>query len=158
MSMSWGLAAASIIMGSSAYLVQWDADWGTIQHRGARGRASQFQYTERFPPEVQEKAWELLKKYMTPEQHFAFMEGTNIELENKAGSFRLLINKRGDFTILQGSVGAGIVASTGRIHSYDYPLGDEIAAFLDWFKHRTEELIAQWNCGTYGIKEDGLRR
>jgi len=40
---------------------------------------------------------------------------------------------------------------------YDYPLGDEIAAFLDWFKHRTEELIAQWNCGTYGIKEDGLR-
>jgi len=117
-----------------------------------------YQPRERFPDEVTEKAWKLLEDHMTPDQHFAFMEKSTIELENDANTFRLLINKDGKFTILEGKRGAGIAASTGRISSHDYPLGDEIAAFLDWFRFKTKELISQWNCGTYGIVKEGQRR
>jgi len=112
----------------------------------------------KFSDEVTEKAWKLLEEYMTPTQHFAFMEGSKIELENKTEDFRLLINKNGDFSILEGKRGEGIMATSGRIKSYDYPLGDEIATFLDWFKFKTKELISQWNCGTYGIVKEGKRR
>jgi len=92
---------------------------------------------------------------MTSEQHFAFMEGSTIELENQAQDHRLLISKSGDFTILQGPRGAAITQASGTIRSYKYPLGDEIAAFLDWFNHKTLELIANWHCGTFGIKKEG---
>ena len=95
---------------------------------------------------------------MAPDQYFAFMEKSTIELENKVATFRLLINKAGAFTILEGKRGAGIVASSGKVRSYDYPLGDEIAVFIDWFRYKTKELIAQWNCGTYGIVKEGQRR
>ena len=115
-----------------------------------------YQYTQ---TEAEKKAWALLEKYMTPEQHFAFMEGTTVELINKAETHRILINNKGDFNILQGiKAGAGVSESEGRIHSYEYPLGDQISAFLDWFRHRTGELIANWNCGTYGIVKEGERR
>ena len=108
---------------------------------------------------AEEKAWKLLEKYMMPEQYFAFMEGTTVELINKAETHRLLINKKGDFTILTGTqAGTGVTESEGRIHSYTYPLGDEISAFLDWFRHKTDELIVNWNCGTYGIVKEGERR
>lgn len=126
-----------------------------LRARGAYVTANRFQYS-RFPEHVDQRAWDLLKKYMTPEQYFAFMEGTSIEKQNKAETYRVLINRSGDFTILSGIKGEGIVQASGTIRSYTHPLGDEIAAFLDWFNHKTEELIANWNCGTYGIvKEEG---
>jgi len=112
----------------------------------------------KFSSEVTEKAWKLLEEYMNSTQYFAFKEGNKIELQNKAEDFRLLIDKKGDFVILEGKTGEGVVATSGRIKSYDYPLGDEIAAFLDWFKFKTKELISQWNCGTYGIVKEGERR
>jgi len=118
---------------------------------------NQYQYSK-FSEKVEQRAWELLKKYMTAGQHFAFMEGTTIEKQNKEGTYRILINRSGDFSILSGIKGEGIVQAFGRIKSYKYPLGDEIAAFLDWFDYKTEELIANWNCGTYGIVKEGERR
>ncbi len=118
----------------------------------------QFQYTEKFPQEVRDRAWKLVEEEMSSAQYFAFMEGADIELENLVGDFRLIINKSGKFTILEGARGAGIVASSGNVRSYKYPLGDEVSAFIDWFKHRTRELIAQWGCGTYGIVREGERR
>ena len=126
-----------------------------------RQRTTQNRYIHEDPAklEAKKKAWALLEQYMTPEQYFAFMEGTTVELINKAESHRLLINKKGDFTILQGiKAGAGITESEGRIQSYEYPLGDQISAFLDWFRHKTNDLIAQWNCGTFGIVKEGTRR
>jgi len=112
----------------------------------------------KFSNEVIEKAWKLLEEYVSPSQYFAFMEGSNVEIENNDRTFRLLIDKKGVFTVLEGKRGEGIVATSGRIKSYDYPLGDEIATFLDWFKFKTKELISQWNCGTYGIVKEGERR
>jgi len=112
----------------------------------------------RFSEEVVDTAWNLLKEYMTEQQYFAFMEGTKIEIQSNDGEYRLLLDKNGDFMVLKEEKGSGIVSSTGRIKSYDYPLGDEIAAFLDWFRFKTEELISQWNCGTYGIVKEGQRR
>jgi len=139
------LIGSYAVYASMAYMPQMGVDWG--QTRGG----GQYQYNERFPKEVTEKAWKLLEQYMTPEQYFAFMEKAEIELENMAGDFRLIINRSGKFTILEGARGSGIVAQSGNVRSYKYPLGDEIAAFIDWFNHRTKELIAQWGCGTYGI-------
>jgi len=136
--------------GSMAYMP------GDIARNYIGGRP--YQYTERFPKEVTDKAWKLLEQFMTPEQHFAFMEKADIELENVAGDFRLIINRSGKFTILEGARGKGIVAQSGNVRSYKYPLGDEIAAFIDWFNHRTKELIAQWGCGTYGIIKEGEGR
>lgn len=128
-------------------------NFGALANRNPRP----YQFTERFSPEVKEKAWKLLEQFMNPSQYFAFMEGADIELENLAKDFRLIINKSGKFIILEGARGGGIVAQSGNVQSYKYPLGDEIAAFIDWFNHRTKELIAQWGCGTYGIvnKEEG---
>lgn len=145
-------------MGSQAYMGNMDYNYpGTQRERLAAAR-SNYQYSK-FDKEAIEKAWKLLEKYMTPDQYFAFMEGTTVELINKAETHRLLLNKKGDFTILQGiKAGSGITESSGRIHSYDYPLGDEISSFLDWFRHRTGELIANWNCGTYGIVKEGEKR
>jgi len=114
--------------------------------------------TTKFTEEAIQKSWNLLEEYMTPSQYFAFMEGDKIELWNDTEKFRLLIGKNGDFFVLEGKGGEGIVASSGRVRSYNYPLGDEIAAFLDWFKFKTKELISQWNCGTYGIVKEGQRR
>lgn len=136
--------------GSMAYMP------GDIARNYIGGRP--YQYTERFPKEVTDKAWKLLEQYMTPEQYFAFIEKADIELENVAGDFRLIINRSGKFTILEGARGKGIVAQSGNVRSYKYPLGDEIAAFIDWFNHRTKELIAQWGCGTYGIVKEGEGR
>jgi len=107
-----------------------------------------------FSPVVDAKAWELLRKYMTERQHSAFTEGAIIELENEGGKYRLLIEKTGDFQILEGERGGAITSASGTIHSHDFPLGDEIAAFIDWFRFRTDELIANWNCGTYGIVKE----
>ena len=100
----------------------------------------------------------LLEGFMSPDQYKAFMLGSNIELENKAEDHRLLVNCHGDFTILKGPRGAGIMMSSGRCRSYKYPLGDELAAFMDWFNHRTAELIERWKCGTFGIIEEGKER
>lgn len=125
-------------------------DWGLPEGEGRRG-PRRYQFTEKFPPEVEAKAWKLVEQEMSPAQYFAFMEGATVEMYNLAGDFRLIINKSGKFTILEGAQGAGIVASSGNVRSYKYPLGDEVSAFIDWFKHRTKELIAQWGCGTYGI-------
>ena len=110
----------------------------------------------KFSEEVVDAAWKLLEEYMTKEQYFAFMEGDKIELLSKDESYRLILDKNGEFMVLAGR--PGIVSLSGRIRSYDYPLGDEIAAFLDWFRYKTEELISQWNCGTYGIVKEGQRR
>lgn len=134
---------ASIAMGAPRSFGEW-------ANRGPR----QFQFTEKFPQEVRERAWKLLEQFMNPSQYFAFMEGADIELENLAKDFRLIINKSGKFIILEGARGSGIVAQSGNVRSYKYPLGDEIAAFIDWFNHRTKELIAQWGCGTYGIVKE----
>lgn len=122
------------------------------------GGPARFQFNERFPKEVVDKAMKLLEKFMSPEQYEAFLRGDRIELENKAGNHRIMISRTGDFTILRGPRGAGIVMTSGRCRSYKYPLGDEIAAFLDWFNHRTEELIDRWKCGTFGIIEEGKGR
>jgi len=151
-SMAYDPSCYENMMDSGAYAA-------SIARRGVgfptvRGRGNTYQYTA-FPEHVEQKAWDLLKKYMTAEQYFAFMEGSTIELENQLEDCRLLINKSGDFTILQGPRGAAITQASGRIHSYKYPLGDEIAAFLDWFNHRTKDLISNWQCGTYGIKKEG---
>lgn len=124
----------------------------TVPHNAWIGQKS------KFTDEVVEKAWKLLEEYMAPAQYFAFVEGSKIELENKTGEFRLIIDKKGSFSILEGKRGEGIMATSGRIRSYDYPLGDEIATFMDWFKFKTKELISQWNCGTYGIVKEGQRR
>ena len=113
---------------------------------------------DKFTEKVVDTAWKLLEEYMTDEQYHAFIEGTKIELQNKEQNYRLILDKKGEFMILQQKTGAGIVSSSGRIRSYDYPLGDEIAAFIDWFQFKTEELISQWNCGTYGIVKEGQRR
>ena len=137
-------------MAMHASILMAPGEWGFPR---ARGR--QFQYTEKFPQEVRDRAWKLVEGEMSPAQYFAFMEGAEIELENLVGDFRLIINKSGKFTILEGARGAGIVASSGNVASYKYPLGDEVSAFIDWFKHRTKELIAQWGCGTYGIVREG---
>lgn len=116
----------------------------------------------RFPPEVEEKAWELLRDYMTSEQYFAFMEGTSIEIINQTNDYRLILNRSGEFIMLQGPRGAGIIIITGnkgnRIQSRDFPLGDEIATFIDWFRYKTDELIASWNCGVFSITKKGERR
>lgn len=146
-----GSVARPMMYGSMAYM---PADIA----RGYVARGAQYQFTERFPKEVTDKAWKLLEQFMTPEQYFAFMEKADIELENVAGDFRLIINRSGKFTILEGARGKGIVAQSGNVRSYKYPLGDEIAAFIDWFNHRTRELIAQWGCGTYGIVKEGEGR
>ena len=117
---------------------------------------TQFKYTERFPPEVEAKAMELLRKFVSPEQYTAFIDRANIELENKAGDTRLIINQNGGFTMMKGDRGAGIVLTSGNVRSYRFPLGDEIAAFLDWFRYKTPELIQNWNCGNFGIVRDGI--
>lgn len=114
--------------------------------------------TPKFTEEVVDTAWFLLKEYMTEQQYSAFMEGNKIEVQNNDRNYRLIFDKKGEFMVLQEKAGSGIVSSLGRIKSYDYPLGDEIAAFLDWFKFKTEELISQRNCGTYGIVKEGQRR
>lgn len=153
--------ASGSYQGSQAYIGDMDynlSPHAQCPHDRMAATRSNYQYSK-FDKEAIEKAWKLLEKYMTPDQYFAFMEGTTVELINKAETHRLLLNKKGDFTILQGiKAGSGITESYGRIHSYDYPLGDEISAFLDWFRHRTGELIANWNCGTYGIVKEGERR
>lgn len=152
-------AHASYYTGSQAYAgsLAW-ATMGRDVRDITQRRGNRFQYSK-FSEEAEAKAWKLIEKYMSAEQYFAFMEGTTVELVNKAETHRLLINRNGDFTILQGiKAGAGITESEGKIHSYKYPLGDEISAFLDWFRHRTGELIANWNCGNYGIVKEGERR
>lgn len=123
---------------------------------GQRVDGPQFKYTERFPKEVEAKAMELLRKFMSAEQYTAFIERADIELENKAGTHRLIINQNGAFKLLRGGRGAGIVMTSGNVRSYRFPLGDEIAAFLDWFRYRTDDLIAGWNCGNFGIVRDGI--
>ena len=123
---------------------------------GQRVDAPAFKYTERFPKEVEAKAMELLRKFMSPEQYEAFVDRTDIELENKAGDTRLIINQNGGFTMMRGDRGAGIVLTSGNVRSYRFPLGDEIAAFLDWFRYKTPELIQNWNCGNFGIIRDGI--
>lgn len=123
---------------------------------GQRVDGPQFKYTERFPPEVEAKAMELLRKFMSAEQYTAFIERADIELENKAGDHRLIINQNGSFKLLRGGRGAGIVMTSGNVRSYRFPLGDEIAAFLDWFRYKTPELIQNWNCGNFGIVRDRL--
>lgn len=146
--MSW-VYGNMALHASVAYTGQ---DWG----RPIRARQERrYQYNDQFPKEVEDKAMALLEKLMNPDQYKAFLLGTNIELENKAEDHRIMINRSGDFTILQGPRGAGIVMTSGRCRSYKYPLGDEITAFLDWFNHRTEELIDRWKCGTFGIIEEG---
>ena len=122
---------------------------------GQRVDGPQFKYTERFPPKVEAKAMELLRKFMSAEQYTAFIERADIELENKAGDHRLIINQNGSFKLLRGGRGAGIVMTSGNVRSYRFPLGDEIAAFLDWFRYKTPELIQNWNCGNFGIVRDG---
>ena len=125
-------------------------------------RQNRYQYTEKFPARVRNRAWDFLKNHMTETQHFAFMEGEYIEIGSKVGDYRLLIRRNGEFTMLRGGQGEGIVVLNGqkqnRIKSYNYPLGDEIAAFIDWFRYKPEELISQWNCGAYGIVTKGQRR
>ena len=137
--------------------IAYGGPWGT--DLGAQvPRAQRYQYNERFSKEVKAKAMKLLEKFMTPEQYEAFMDKADIELENKVGDHRLIINRSGVFKLLKGARGKGIVMTSGSVRSYKYPLGDEIAVFLDWFRHRTVELIERWRCGTYGIVEDGKLR
>ena len=121
------------------------------------GGPARYQYNERFPKEVIDKAMALLAKFMNVDQYKAFMEGSLIELQNKAEDHRIMFNRNGKFSILKGPRGAGITMTSGNIGSYKYPLGDEIAVFLDWFNHRTLELIDRWRCGTYTIKDGDLR-
>ncbi len=128
----------------------------TREPPGQRVDAPAFKYTERFPKEVEAKAMELLRKFMSPEQYEAFVDRADIELENKAGDTRLIINQNGGFTMMKGDRGAGIVLTSGNVRSYRFPLGDEIAAFLDWFRYKTPELIQNWNCGNFGIVRDGI--
>ena len=157
------------MMGSFAYahasMAYGNMDYNNYHPRDRLGQRmdaalqNRYQHEDPAKKEANEKAWKLLDKYMTPDQYFAFMEGTTVELINKKETHRLLINRKGDFTILQGiKAGAGITEASGRIHSYEYPLGDQISAFLDWFRHRTGELVANWNCGTFGIVQKGKRR
>ena len=131
--------------------------WSTLRETTERVNADS---TKRggFTEEVKEKAWELLREYMNETQHTSFAVGSKIELQNITKTHRILVDNTGEFTILSGDVGAGIVAASGNIRSYDYPLGDEIATFLDWFTYKTEELISEWRCGTYGIVKGDQRR
>jgi len=146
--------AASVAVGPGHFWNQLNRLWGNAPQAPRRNRA-QFQYTSKFSKKVEEKALKLLAKYMSHKQYQAFRKGGTVELKNKIGDYRLLIDVKGDFTILQGAEGAGIIMTSGRCRSHKYPIGDEIAAFLDWFNHRTEELIDRWRCGTYDIK-DGI--
>lgn len=120
---------------------------------GAIPQTPRYQYTgSKFPKEVQERAWNLMKEPMTGAQFAAFMENQSVELVNQSGSHRLLINKGGHFSVLDGIAGEGFVAIAGRIREERYPLGDEIAAFIDWFRFKTSELISRWGCGTFTAK------
>ena len=161
MEMSWAErrpVGSTAYYGSMAYHASIIGGPGGPRGFPRAGGPGRFQFNERFPKEVVDKAMKLLEKFMSPDQYEAFLRGDRIELENKAGNHRIMISRTGDFTILKGPRGAGIVMTSGRCRSYKYPLGDEIAAFLDWFNHRTEELIDRWKCGTFGIIEEGKGR
>lgn len=114
---------------------------------------ARYQFNERFPKEVLDKAMALLAKFMSADQYKAFMEGSMIELQNKAEDYRVMLNRQGKFSILKGPRGEGIMMTSGNIGSFAYPIGDEIAVFLDWFRFRTLDLIERWNCGTFSIKD-----
>jgi hypothetical protein len=116
-------------------------------------RPARYQYNERFPKEVLDKAMALLARFMSAAQYEAFMGGSMIELQNKAEDHRVMLNRQGKFSILTGPRGEGIMMTSGKIGSFAYPIGDEIAVFLDWFRFRTRELIERWNCGNFSIKD-----
>jgi len=82
------------------------------------------------------------------------MEGDIIEKESGCKKYRLLIEKVGKFSILEGGRGEGIVCARGNVRSGKYPMGDEIYTFMAWFESDPEELIGAWNCGNYSIKKD----
>jgi hypothetical protein len=158
--MSWANRGSHHIAAHHASIA-FGRDWGfpsPLPPGPARDRPARFQYNDKFPKEVEDKALKLLEKFMSADQYDAFLKGSRIELENKAEDHRLLIDRAGNFSILKGPRGAGITMTSGRCRSYKYPLGDEIAAFLDWFNHRTLELIDRWRCGTFGIVDDGKMR
>jgi hypothetical protein len=156
MEMSWDRQpVGSIAYGSMAYHASIIGGPGRGFPRA--GGPARYQYNEQFPKEVVDKAMKLLEKFMNPDQYKAFMEGSLIELQNKAEDHRIMFNRNGKFSILKGPRGAGITMTSGNIGSFKYPLGDEIAVFLDWFNHRTLELIDRWRCGTYTIKDGDLR-
>lgn len=111
----------------------------------------------KFPDKVQEKAWKLLEDYMKPSQYNAFINGRAIELINKTESHRLMINNQGNFTLLEGTIGEGFIVLQGAIREMDYPLGDEIAAFIDWFSFKTGELIERWRCGNFSIVSENKK-
>ena len=111
--------------------------------------------TPKITEEAKETAWLLLKDYMTKEQYKAFEEGQMIEVENSAKTHRLLLKRDGTFMALDGQRGEGFIIKDGRIKERRYPIGDEIAAFLDWFKYKTEELVQKWKCGKFSIIKEG---
>ena len=151
MNMSWANRGSIAYHASVAY-------GSMIGGRGGFPRVNfpapaRYQYNERFPKEVIDKAMALLEKFMSADQYKAFMEGSMIELQNKAEDHRVMLNRKGKFSILTGPRGEGIMMTSGNIGSFKYPIGDEIAVFLDWFRFRTRELIERWNCGTFSIKD-----
>lgn len=114
-----------------------------------------------FSSEVTEKAFKLLSNYMNDAQYHAFRDGMTVELWNKAKTHRVLFDIGGDFRLMAGAEGEGYEVTSGRIWEGRYPLGDEIATFLDWFTLKTQDLIANWNCGNFssrGAEAHGMRR
>ena len=109
-----------------------------------------------FPAEVQEKAWAMVKEFMTADQWHAFHEeAQTVELTNKEGAHRLLIHRSGDFRMLKGGVGEGIEVVAGKIYESKYPLGDEMAALIALFRYDTQGMVAAWRCGNFTSRNEG---
>lgn len=97
------------------------------------------------------KAWLLVKEHVTPIQWEMLEQGRVCELLSNDQRFRLLVRRDGDFTWLEGNSGEGYVIQSGRIDGGEFPLGDAIACFIEWFKIRPDELLKKWNCGNFRI-------
>jgi hypothetical protein len=107
----------------------------------------------KFSEEVLEKAWGMVEEFMDYEQWQAFYYcDSTVELTNKAGTHRLLINKSGDFRMLKGAIGAGIEVTSGRVYESKYPLGDELAALIALFRYDTPRFLRSWKCGNFSSR------
>lgn len=148
---SWCVSWPQQRIVASTYQDGWDRiERGEPAPGGGRRLNHRFITDPSFPKKASEKAWEMVREFLTPEQWDAFKKAQTIELQNKAKTHRLIINRSGEFTLFKGDIGEGIVLiNNGYVKESLYPLGDEMAALIALFRYDTQGMIENWDCGTF---------
>lgn len=103
--------------------------------------------------EINRKAWLYLEETAGKEDYLTLIAGKTLEIPTCLG-ITFGVNCRGEIYYQKSTkIFKSNIEKSGQLRSGNLPMGDLVAAFIQWVKNNPQDLLDKWACGNITIND-----